>query len=203
MAAAAAVAVVAQQGDAAATDNYGQWSPGANARVSALEAAPQAVPASVRATAEHGARQTGGDPALAAASIRPLQVGLGRLNHGLYAFRPAAEATCLVLSGRGMTCPAADKSDTPGLVWMVAGGYPAGAIGNDLEVPSAFVGVVDDSVSSVSFTSNGETKRVPIKRNSVYVELVPPESGAHWTMEIAITYRDGTTRMLPLHDPRP
>ena len=191
----AAAFAVAGRGDATAAQ------PSPRARASASLRDPGTVPATVRAVAERGAIATGGDPATARSSIRPLRTGLGLLKHSLYAFKAAPDSRCLLLSSRGMTCSRTPNPELPGLVWMVAGGYPQGAIGNAGEIPSAFVGVVDDSVARIDFTANGLPTLVPIENNSLYVEL-PLHASPRETMEVALSYEDGTRRTLMLHDPR-
>jgi hypothetical protein len=77
---------------------------------------------------------------------------------------------------------------------MVAGGYPAWARNDGVAIPSAIVGVVADSVRSVTFVQNGAPRSLEIVNNAFYEEIAAPDPGAKWN-ELHVEYDSGAKAM--------
>jgi hypothetical protein len=179
--------------------------PGANASVDAMSALPPANPGpdlvqAVRRTA----LATNGDPNLAVDSLRELRTHLGIAGRdSILAFKHPNGAVCVVVWKRAATCPTAGEASLPGVEWLVAGGYPASVAGRQIDLPSAFVAVVDASVHSVALVTDGSPKVLPIINNAVYVELMPPPEGQPWDVRVDVESEDGSHRSIAVPDPRP
>ena len=196
-------AVVVASGTAGQSAPYGSWSPGSDRPVRALELpadAKMAIPAAVSEHATLAAARTGGDPGRAARSLRTLRVGAGAAREAVYAFSPAQGATCLIVGSRSVACPTNHNVDHAGVLWVVSGGMPAKA--NSAAIPTSLVGVVADNVVAVRVTSNGEPVDAPVVNNAFYYDLAEPAPGASWTIEMRVSYADGTEKVVPISDPR-
>lgn len=196
-------AIVVASGTAGASAPYGSWSPGGDRSVRALERPAEskaAIPAAVVEHATFAAARTGGDPELAARSLRTLRVGAGAAREAVYAFSPADSATCLIVGSRSVACPTNHNVDHAGVLWVVSGGMPATT--NSAAIPTSLVGVVADNVVAVRVVSNGETVDAPVVNNAFYYDLVEPASGEPWTIELRVSYADGTVKVVPIVDPR-
>jgi len=183
---------------------YGAWAPGNSGSVGAMARlpAPANVPDDVVAATRHMASVTGGDPAVAVASLRKLRTGLGVTDSDFYAFHPTAGgAACYFITGRGGVCPTAATSNVRGIEWSFGGGYP-GNIDGRPQVPGSIDGLVADNVRSVTLTSNGVEIPLEIVNNAFYKEIAEPPSGTPWSLELRITYANRSEKAIPVPDPR-
>jgi len=203
---ATAVAVgAASLGGASTRPAYGKWAPGVAADVGAMKRLPpEAHPSEPLAEqVRHAASATGGSPEAALQSLRKLRSGLGVSQATLYAFSPGENAACFVVWRWTIVCPTADASRTPGIEAVLNGGYPAGANGSAVAVPSAIAGLVADNVEAVVLVNIGDRIPLTIKNNAFFYVPAEPVAGAPWTMELHVTYRDGHTATTSVPDPRP
>lgn len=181
--------------------SYGAWAPGVAAPVKATErpspnlAAPEPLLAAVRELA----RATGGDPDQAIQTLRVLRGPIGKDQATIYAFKPDGRATCMIVWKRSSTCPTAAESSTPGVLYMVSGGYPAWATADRVEVPSALVGVVADDVRAVSLVEGGVARRLAIEENAFFAELTTVTDSPEWGT-LRVEYASGriATARVPL-----
>jgi hypothetical protein len=181
--------------------HYGDWSPGASARVAALSALPRvsSPPAGLVRVVQRAVLVTHGNATLALRTLRELRTGLGAGNDSIYVYEPAAGAACVVLWNRAASCPTASKSILPGVEWFVAGGYPRSPSADLAEVPSAFAAVVDDRVESVALVSgDGGIRNLRIENNAVFFELDSSLANAPWDARVRVEYRDGSRKEIPL-----
>jgi hypothetical protein len=182
---------------------YGSWAPGNSGAVGAMSRLPaQAkVPADVLATVQHAAVATGGDEAVAAASIRLLRSNLGALHSDFYAFHPSrGNAVCYVITEGAGVCPTAGSSTPQGVEWAIGGGYPAwsehGYVAPDID------GIASDNVRSVTLVSNGSEIPLEIVNNAFYKGLDMPAAGSPWNLELRVTYANGSVKSVSVPDPR-
>jgi hypothetical protein len=182
---------------------YGAWAPGNAGSVGAMSRLPaQAnVPADVLSVIRETASATGGDGAVAVASLRLLRSNLGVTHSDFYAFRPSAgKAVCTFVTGRGGVCPTAASSSPPGIEWAIGGGYPAWS--EHGYVPPAIDGVASDNIRSVTLTSNGVEIPLEIVNNAFYEDLDMPSDGVPWNLELRVTYANGAAKTESVPDPR-
>jgi hypothetical protein len=182
---------------------YGDWAPGNSGSVGAMSRlpAPARVPADVLSVVQQIASGTGGDTAVAVASLRLLRSNLGVTHSDFYAFRPSAgNAVCSFVTGRGGVCPTAAWSTTRGIEWAIGGGYPAWS--EHGYVPPSIDGIASDSIRSVTLTSNGVEIPLEIVNNAFYKELDMPADETPWNLEIRITYANGAEKSEAIPDPR-
>lgn len=182
--------------------SYGAWAPGVAAPVAATERPfANAVPAprSLLAAVRDLARATGGDPDKAIETLRMLRGPVGASQASIYAFKPDGQATCLIVWKRSSTCPTAAESNTPGVLYMVSGGYPGWATANRVEVPSALVGVVADDVLDVTLVEGGVERRLAIEENAFFTELTTATDSPGWAT-LKVEYASGriATARVPL-----
>ena len=144
---------------------------------------------------------SGGEHEAVVGTIRKLRSGLGRDEVSIYALRRSDGLPCMVVWRRSADC-AGTVADAghPGVLWMVAAGYPAWAMADGVPVPSALVGLVADEVRAVTFVGNGSERPVEIVNNTFYGELEAPDSGSTWE-ELRIEYASGMTRSIPVPTP--
>jgi hypothetical protein len=182
--------------------HYGDWAPGVAAPVGAADRVPAEAraPADVLENVRKMAAATGGDPAAAVATLRKLRGNLGALRESLYVFRPDGRATCLMLWKRSSTCPTSPETSTPGVLFMVSGGYPSWATADGVAVPSAIVGVAADNVRAISFIQNGRERALPINNNAFFFELEDAAPGERWST-LRIEYVTGTTSTVRVPNP--
>jgi hypothetical protein len=177
--------------------------PNASAPVAAMTTLPPVdnpAPA-LAAAVRRMTADTNGDPDLAITSLRELRTGLGLGAASLYAFEHPNGAVCLVLWKRAGTCPTASDASLPGVEWLVAGGYPTMVAGSHVEVPSAFVAIVDARVRSISLVSGDSQRVLPIVNNAAFVELTPPPNNQPWDARVEVVYGDGSHSSTALPDP--
>jgi hypothetical protein len=182
---------------------YGDWAPGNSGSVGALSRlpAPARVPARVLSIVRDTANMTGGDEAVAVASLRLLRSNLGALHSDFYAFRPSTgKAVCSFVTGRGGVCPTAASSTTSGIEWSIGGGYPAWS--EHGYVPPSIDGIASDSIRSVTLVSNDVEIPLEIVNNAFYKDLDMPAEGTPWNLEIRITYANGAEKREAIPDPR-
>lgn len=185
-------------------EKYGSWAPGNSGDVGAMSRLPAQtnVPDDVAAVVRRMASVTGGDAAVAVASLRRLRSGLGVSGSEFYAFRPAqGKSVCYFVTGRGGVCPTASTSSLRGVEWAFGGGYP-GTLDGQPQVPSSIDGLVTDDVRSITFTSNGHELPLEIVNNAFYREVAAPPAGAPWTLELRVTYANGDEKTVAVPDPR-
>lgn len=179
-----------------------QWAPGAAGSVGAMKrlAPDPATPTKAVDAARHFALQSGGSPATAALTLRTLRSDLGERAGKLYGFSPDGTAVCLMHWERALTCPTARETPTPGVLWMVSGGYPAWARADGVPVPSALIGIVTDDVQSVTFIENGVERPVEIRNNAFYLEVGTSDPGVKWH-HLRTGYSSGkeATARVPAH----
>jgi hypothetical protein len=182
---------------------YGDWAPGNSGSVGALSRLPaQAkVPADVLSTVRSMASATGGNEAVAVASLRLLRSNLGVTHSDFYAFRPSAgNAVCSFVTGRGGVCPTAASSTTAGIEWAIGGGYPAWS--EHGYVPPSIDGIASDNIRSVTLSSNGVEIPLEIVNNAFYKDLDMPPDGTPWSLQIRIVYANGAEKREAIPDPR-
>jgi hypothetical protein len=184
---------------------YGAWAPGIAAPVAAIDRAPRVstVPSEVQAAVRRAAADTGGRPDHAVASLRTLRDSLGMLKSNLYVFQPSESgAVCMMLSGRMLGCPTLDSSPLPGVMWQIAGGFPAIVDGIKVDVPSALYGIAADNVRRVSLVVDGSARDLTITSNAFYVELVPPATtGTAPKLELRVSYAGGVEKTVAMPGP--
>jgi hypothetical protein len=174
--------------------HYGDWAPGITAPVGAVDRVPAeaGAPADVLENVRKMAAATGGDPATAVATLRKPRSNLGVSRESLYVFKPDGRATCLMLRKRSSTCPTSAETSTPGVLFMVSGGYPSWATADGIAVPSAIVGVAADNVRAISLIQNGKERALPIKNNAFFSELENAAPSERWST-LRIDYVTGAT----------
>lgn len=182
---------------------YGAWAPGNSGAVGAMSRLPAAanVPSSVLTTVQRAAAATGGDEAVAAASVRLLRSNLGALHSDFYAFHPSrGNAVCYVVTEGAGVCPTAGSSTPQGVEWAIGGGYPAwsehGYVAPDID------GIASDNVRSVTLISNGTEIPLEIVNNAFYKPLVMPADGTAWKLELRVEYANGSKTSISVPDPR-
>lgn len=145
---------------------------------------------------------SGGEQEAVVGTLRKLRSGLGRDEVSIYALRRSDGLPCIVVWRRSADCAGTTGADAahPGVLWMLAAGYPAWARTDGVPVPSALVGLVADDVRAVTFVGNGSERPVEIVNNTFYGELEAQGSGSTWD-ELRIEYASGTTRSIPVPTP--
>jgi hypothetical protein len=184
-------------------DKYGSWAPGNTGSVGAMTRLPvqSNLPAAVLSVVRRTASVTGGDEAVAVASLRLLRSNLGVTHSDFYAFRPSAgHAVCSFITGRGGVCPTASSSSPPGVEWSIGGGYPASS--EHGYVPPDVDGIASDNVRSVTVISNGVEIPLEVVNNAFYQELSMPPDGAPWSLQLRVGYTNGSEKTVPVADPR-
>jgi hypothetical protein len=182
---------------------FGDWAPGNSGSVGAMSRlpAPANVPADVLSVVRGTASATGGDPAIAVASLRLLRSNLGVTHGDFYAFRPSAgNAVCSFVTGRGGVCPTAAWSSSRGIEFAVGGGYPAWS--EHGYVPPSIDGIASDNIHSVTLSSNGVEIPLEIVNNAFYKDLDMPPDGSPWSLQIRIVYANGAEKSEAIPDPR-
>lgn len=204
LAGAAAIGVAVMAPSALGRDagpSYGAWAPGIAAPVAATERPSRSVtaPDSLLAAVRDLARATGGDPDRAIETLRMLRGPVGTDQASIYAFKPDGRATCLIVWKRSSTCPTAAESSTPGVLYIVSGGYPAWATADRVEVPSALVGVVADDVRAVTLVEGGVERRLAIEKSAFFAELTTAADSPGWG-KLIVEYASGriATARVPL-----
>lgn len=174
--------------------------PGVANDVAALRTlpAPASVGVAIRNAVQAAASQAGGNPSTAIMSLRELLPDVGAGHSQLYAFRGPNGGVCFLLWKRMGTCPQGAQTFDKGLIWGVAGGYPAAA-GN---VPSAVLGVVADDVTSVTLSANGQSTSLPIVHNAFFAPLPDVPPSAPWNVQLVVAHLDGTSNSVVLPNPR-
>jgi hypothetical protein len=182
---------------------YGSWAPGNSGSVGAMSRLPvqRNLPADVLWSVRRAATATGGDEAVAVASVRLLRSNLGALHSDFYAFRPSAgDAVCYVITGGTGLCPTASSATPEGVEFAVGGGYPAWS--EHGYVPPDIDGIASDNVRSLTLVSNGVEIPLEIVNNAFYEELDMPADGTPWNLELHVTYANGSVHSEPVPDPR-
>jgi hypothetical protein len=185
--------------DAAPLDRVTGWD-----SIGAFERTPVETdaPALVLDAAQRQVTMTsGGEHEAVLGTLRKLRSGLGRDEVSIYALRRSDGLPCIVVWRRSADC-AGTVADAghPGVLWMLAAGYPAWARADGVPVPSALVGLVLDEVRAVTFVGNGSERPVEIVNNTFYGELEARGSGSTWD-ELRIEYASGMTRSIPVPTP--
>jgi hypothetical protein len=161
------------------------------------------VPAAVLSAVRDSASRSGGDPGDAAQSLRLLVTGAGVTGDQLYAFKGYQGEVCFILWRRMGTCPQGAQTFDQGIVWAVAGSYPAIVGNRELNVPSAVVGIVADNIASVTLAQGSTSTTLPIVRNAFFYELADVADGTPWDARLLVGYTDGSQKTIALPDPRP
>lgn len=158
------------------TSPYGSWAPGIAAPVAAMNQLPPAsrVPSAVRLQARRLSARTGGDPDIAVRTLRLLRSDVSLDRASIYGFKADAKAVCVLMTGRGVTCPTPSRNPA-GVLWFIAGGIPDWASEGGLTIPSAAVGLVADNVLRVTFVEAGKRWPIPIRNNVFFKELPGPQ----------------------------
>lgn len=170
------------------------WAPGIHAPVEAMNrlAPDPATPAEAVAEVRDFAERSGGSAASATLTLRTLRDDLGPRAGTIHAFSPDGLTVCLMHWRFGSTCPSAPSTPTPGLLFMVSGGYPAWARADGIAVPSALVGIAADNVRSVTFIEDGVARPAEIRNNAFYLPVKEGPADHPWD-ELRVEYDTGAT----------
>jgi hypothetical protein len=172
---------------------YGDWAPSLGALAHVQTSTPIQAPPALAADIKRSASLTGGDPAVALASLRLLQRDLGATHADLYVYAPSGGAVCVVLWQRQTTCPTALSSATPGIEFILSPGGP-GYPGQTPNTPPAIAGVANDSVESLAYTvDDGSPMQLQIHNNAFFGEIAKP-GGAGFSLDLVVHYTDGSTK---------
>jgi len=143
----------------------------------------------------------GGDESAALKSLRLLRGGLGVGKVSLYAFSPDAAGLCLLVWDRSVACPTAESSSTPGVLWVLDGGYRSDVAGSPGDAPPAVAGLVSDGVRAVTVVVDGVSIPLELTSNTFFREL--PSSGGDESTSAAVglrvTYDDGSTAVASIN----
>jgi hypothetical protein len=185
--AAAAITAVA----AALGYRYLGPSPGLTSGVGSLHQLPSSgtLPSSATAGLDRMAAYAGISVAQAKQRMRLLQHG--RPQGDLYAFEGSDGTVCLLVTDHAGNCLKNVRTDAPGVMAMISGGYPGES--------SALVAVVADNVRAVRLVADGRSRDVPIVNNSIYADL-SRESSAD-TIALEVRYGDGSIKTLNMPGP--
>ena len=168
---------------------YAAWAPGKAAPVAAIDAlSPATRPSAVDEAVGRMAKATGGDPSTAVETIRVVRADIGTDHSTLYAFKPDGTATCLLLWKRSSICPTTVDSSSPGVLWMISGGYPAWARTDGVAIPDAIIGLVADKVKDVTLVQGKTERPLDLSTNAFFAELDSREPDD----ALRVTYTDGT-----------
>jgi hypothetical protein len=154
----------------------GSPSPGVSAGVSGFAKAPiaESFPPDVARFIAHEAPRSGLDPTVARQNVRKLRTNLGTLHSDVYAFKTPGGSVCFILSGHGGTCPPKPTAGSPGLQWVIGGGYDS--------FPGRLVGLASDEVQSVRLVVDGSVVSVSLSNNVAFAEF--PNAARRATMTI-------------------
>ena len=184
--------------DPAQLDRVGSWD-----SIGAFDSTPVATdaPAPLLKAASRMLEVTSGEHEEALGTLRKLRGGLGLEELSIYALRRADGLPCMIVWRRTANC-AETMTDAahPGVLWMVAAGYPAWARADGVALPSALVGLVADDVRAVSFVENGSERPVEIVNNTFFTDLDESDAENKWN-ELRIEYASGTTRTVRVPTP--
>lgn len=192
------------RGDAqGSAPSYGEWAPGVAAPVSALTTLSQNsdIPSDVENAISRAAQATGGRFADASTSLRLLRSTPEGRGAGIYAYRPAGPAVCMVVWPRFGSCPTAPRSDHPGVIFGFSPGGP-GYPGVPGELPPVVAGVVADNVREVTVVNNGVASSLDLSNNSFFGVVSRPADGVEWKVEVKFRYANGVERTISFPDPR-
>lgn len=168
------------------------WAPEIHGSVGAMKrlGRDDDTPATAIKAAQDFASRQGGTPATVALTLRTLRSDLGEGAGKIYGFSPDGKAVCLMYWEQALTCPSGEISSTPGVLFVLGGGYPAWATKDRVAVPPALVGIASDDVRSVTLIENGIERPAEIRNNAFYLELrdSPPDVKAN---QLRVDYASG------------
>jgi hypothetical protein len=152
--------------------------------------AERTLPADVARWVESSAVATNTDAAEAKTSVRKLRENLGAAHSDLYAYRTASGGTCFDLTAQVALCPKDAQAGPRGIQWVTGGGFGS--------VPRNVAALVSDEVARVDLVADAGVQRVPIRNNTIFVEL-PSASGP---AQLRLSFRDETAETIALPDER-
>lgn len=154
----------------------------------------------VVAAAARGAR---GDESVARSTLRLVRDRLGVGHERLYAFEIGVDRRCVVLWRRGVACEPPDAVGlTPGLVLDFSPGGP-GYVGQSDDLPAAIAGIVTENVARVEAVLNGQSQAATIFNGGFFLSLGGIPRTGPWSLQVLVTYDDGSQRSVTFPDPRP
>jgi len=186
----------------AVSRHYGTWAPGIAGRLTAAEEVPVSQPApALGSFVARVATDSGGNSSTALGSLRRLIGGAGA-GRSVYAFSPGEGAWCVMLEGGAAACPTSPTNPTPGLLWLLDGGYSSNVIGRPSSSSPTLLGLASDRITGLVVVENGERKTVEIKNGAFAVPLTTPTSDRTWALSVDAAYDDGQHVLIDIGDPR-
>jgi hypothetical protein len=185
------------------TSPYSVNAPGVIAPMTALArlAIPHDPPPALLAAMRRAATVTGGDPMVAARTLRLLRTGLGPDGGELYAYSPDGRAVCFIHWRRTGACPAIERLPLPGVLETFSpGGFTLPS--QTVEHRPVIAGIASDNVARFFVVVNGLPIEGKIVNNGIYVEIPRPRPDEPWDIEVRAEYHDGSTAAVRYPDPR-
>lgn len=184
--------------------SFGLWAPGISGAVPAPAGSAVANPGPrLAGIVSESATSAGASGEEALSDLRLIRSGLGAGRVSLYSFPVGGGALCFVVYDRSVVCPTAEKSPTPGVLWVYDGGYSSTVAGSPGYAPPAIAGLVSDRVAAVTIEVNGSPSPLELNNSTFFRELDPPaDVSDSFSLSLLVTYTDGTTARAELGDPR-